>query len=143
MSRWTGEELRELVALWPTNSAKQIAILMHRPRSAVCGKAKRLRAEGLLPHGGRPKHFDVNPRTLKQRVSPKPRITTLPPPPPAVGDRLDMQTCALHELDDSRCHWPLGDLYQIAALFCGAASVPGRHYCAHHAQMARRDGSAN
>jgi len=25
MSRWTDEELRELVTLWPTNSASQIA----------------------------------------------------------------------------------------------------------------------
>ena len=49
--RWTDDELRELIALWPTNSAKQIAIRMHRPRSAICSKAKRLRAEGLLLDG--------------------------------------------------------------------------------------------
>jgi GcrA cell cycle regulator len=56
--RWTDDELRELVALWPTNSAKRIARRLHRPRSAICGKAKRLRAEGVLPDGVH-KHFDV------------------------------------------------------------------------------------
>ena len=60
MSRWTDEELRELVTLWPTNSASEIAKRLHRLRSAVRGKAARLRQEGLLP-SNLPKRFDVNP----------------------------------------------------------------------------------
>ena len=48
MSRWTDEELRELVTLWPTNSASQIAKRLHRLRSAIRSKAERLRQEGLL-----------------------------------------------------------------------------------------------
>ena len=59
MSRWTDEELRELVTLWPTHSASQIAKRLHRLRSAIRGKAVRLRQEGLLPPN-LPKHFDVN-----------------------------------------------------------------------------------
>ena len=39
MSRWTDQELRELVTLWPTNSASQIAKQLHRRRSAICRKA--------------------------------------------------------------------------------------------------------
>ena len=69
MSRWTDEELRELVTLWPTNSASQIGKRLHRLRSAISGKAKRLRQVGLLPPG-LPKHFDVNP---PKRLRPKPR----------------------------------------------------------------------
>jgi hypothetical protein len=49
MSRWTDEELRELVTLWPTNSASQIAKRLRRQRSAIRSKAERLRQEGLLP----------------------------------------------------------------------------------------------
>ena len=41
MSRWTAEELRELVTLWPMSTATQIAYRLHRPRAAICGKAKR------------------------------------------------------------------------------------------------------
>ena len=48
MSRWTDEELRELVTLWPTNSASQIAKQLHRRPSAICRKAERLCQEGLL-----------------------------------------------------------------------------------------------
>jgi len=32
--RWTDEELCELITLWPTHSAKEIAVKMGRPRSA-------------------------------------------------------------------------------------------------------------
>jgi hypothetical protein len=74
MSRWTDEELRELVTLWPTHSASQIAKRLHRLRSAIRGKAVRLRQEGLLPPN-LPKHFDVNPRS-----KPRPRIRAKPLP---------------------------------------------------------------
>ncbi len=62
MSRWTDEELRELVTLWPTNSASQIAKRLRRQRSAIRSKAERLRQEGLLPHNP-PQHFDANDST--------------------------------------------------------------------------------
>ena len=60
MSRWTDEELRELVTLWPTNSASQIAKQLRRRRSAICRKAERLWQEGLLPHNPA-QDFDVYP----------------------------------------------------------------------------------
>jgi GcrA cell cycle regulator len=69
MSRWTDEELRELVTLWPTNSASQIAKRLHRLRSAIRSKAEWLRQEGLLPPHNPPQHFDVNPP--KRRPRPK------------------------------------------------------------------------
>ena len=89
--RWTDDELRELVALWPTNSAKQIARRLHRPRSAICGKAKRLRAKGVLPDGVH-KHFDVVP--VKAR--PRPVRSTVKKPAPVLNDtvpHLEMQPC--------------------------------------------------
>ena len=57
MSRWTDEELRELVALWPMSTAAQIAYRLRRPRAAVCGKVQRLLREGLL-EGKNAKHTD-------------------------------------------------------------------------------------
>ena len=50
MSRWTDEELRELVTLWPTHSVSQLVERLHRPRWAIRSKAKRLRLDGLRPH---------------------------------------------------------------------------------------------
>jgi hypothetical protein len=78
---WTNEEIRELINLWPTNSASQIGRRLHRPRSAVCGKAMRLCAAGALASTG-PKHFNNNPRTPKpRRARAKRRMTPQPPPP--------------------------------------------------------------
>ena len=50
MSRWTDEELRELITLWPPHSVSQIVERLHRPRWAIRSKAKRLRLDGLSPH---------------------------------------------------------------------------------------------
>ena len=50
MSRWTDEELRELITLWPTHSVSQIVKRLHRPRWAIRSKAKRLRLDGTKPH---------------------------------------------------------------------------------------------
>jgi len=95
MNTWTDEETRELVTLWPTHSAMQIAIRMHRPRAAICAKANRLRRKGLLPDGE--KHFDLM-HPLHGRP---PQILPLPPPPP--DDRLAMRPCSLLDLNDRRC----------------------------------------
>jgi GcrA cell cycle regulator len=124
--RWTDDELRELVALWPTNSAKQIARRLHRPRSAICGKAKRLRAEGVLPDGVH-KHFDVVP--VKAR--PRPARSTAKKPAPVLKDtapHLEIQPCRLLELDNTRCRWPLGEV-PGPVLFCGGPTGRGCPYC--------------
>jgi hypothetical protein len=75
MSRWTDEELRELITLWPTNSVSQIAKRLRRQRSAIRSKAKRLRLDGLPPHN--PEHFGVNPQ---KRRPPQSKI--MPPKSP-------------------------------------------------------------
>ena len=62
MNAWTTEETITLVRLWSTHSASQIARQLQRPRSAIAGKAKRLRAEGRLPRNV-VKHFEINPVT--------------------------------------------------------------------------------
>ena len=132
MSRWTDEEISELVNLWPTSTAAQIAYRLHRPRAAICGKAKRLLQKGLL-QGKNAKH--PNPRRRRTRAHlPQIRIML---PPPQVDCSLAMQSCSILELDQTRCHWPLGEVNAIATEFCGGAAVPGRRYCPHHLRMAR------
>jgi hypothetical protein len=59
MSLWTDTETRELINLWPTASAAQIARRLHRPRYAVTAKATRLIRDGALRDVA--KHFKVNP----------------------------------------------------------------------------------
>jgi GcrA cell cycle regulator len=78
----------------------------------------RLREEGLLPPDG-----------------PKPPP---PPPPPAIDDTLAMRPCPISELDDTRCRWPLGDVYKGVRMFCGGKTVRDDRYCGHHLRLARR-----
>jgi hypothetical protein len=87
MSRWTDEELRELITLWPTNSASQIAKLLHRQRAAISRKAMLLRREGLLSPD-LPKHFEVDPA---KRSRSKPRMI-LATPPPNADDSITMRS---------------------------------------------------
>ena len=80
MSRWTDEELRELITLWPTHSVSQIVKRLRRQRSAIRSKAKRLCLDGLPPHN--PEYFDVNP---PKRRPPQSKIG--PPKSPLAPDR--------------------------------------------------------
>ena len=132
MRAWTDDEIRELVRLWPTNSAKQIARHLQRPRSSVSGKAKRLNLDGAQ------KHFEINPRQPCARP-PKMIVPPSPPPrpPPPDDGVLAMQPCSLAELDDTRCKWPLGDIEAVAVLFCGGVAVKGKQYCLYHLRIVR------
>ena len=135
MSDWTETETRELVTLWPTSSASQIAARLKRPRGSVTGKVQRLQQDGVLPRGV--KHFamPVQPRTIG-KVS---LTETFCPRPSPLDDSLAMQPCTIYELDATRCRWPLGEVHQAATQFCGGAATPGQRYCPHHWQMARAD----
>ena len=132
MSRWTDEELRELVTLWPTNSASQIAKRLQRPRWTIRSKAKRLRQEGRLPRNLL-KHFDVNPPMRRP-----PQNEIMSPKPP-----LEMRPCSVLELYATRCHWPLGGFHDVAVQFCGGAAALGHRYCRYHLGKVRGQGSVS
>jgi len=151
MSDWTEAETRELVRLWPKASAKQIAERLGRPRAAITGKASRLVRDGVLPPG-RAKRFAANAET-----SPHGGALSLPHgtanqplhvkhPNNALAKSMDtantltMRPCALAELDDGHCRWPLAETTEVAVLFCGGDAVPGRRYCSHHLRLAARSG---
>ena len=139
---WTDEEIRELITLWPTSSASQIASQLHRPRNAVVGKVKRLRQEGTLPRDAI-KHFAVKPARRRPK---RDRAAwggfqhgdENVGPTDAFAIPLSMQPCSIIELDDSRCRWPLGEVHRVATWFCGGAAVTDGPYCTHHLRMARR-----
>ena len=100
MSDWTNGEIGELVRLWPTASAAQIAKRLHRAVGAVSGKASRLRHEGLLPAGGVAKQYDVKPWRARSHLPLLRQLKSAPAkPPPVVDDGLDMRPCSILELD--------------------------------------------
>ena len=61
MTTWTDEEIGALVSMWPTHTVMQIANTLHRSYSAIRGKAKELRNEGLLEAKNVSKSRSINP----------------------------------------------------------------------------------
>ena len=141
MSAWSDSETDTLIRMWPKASAAQIASHLHRSRASVCRKAQWLRQNGLLPPDVE-KHFEVDPwwpggarPELRYRAADNSMPSLghrVPNPVPPDLEALQMRPCALAELDDGRCHWPLGRLEERATLFCGGVTEAGRRYCAHH-----------
>jgi GcrA cell cycle regulator len=125
---WTETEIRELITLWPTTSASQIARQLQRPRAAIAGKVKRLRDEGVLPRDA------INHCEAQAGPKRSPPVTLRPAP--ALDGTVP---CSILELDDSRCRWPLGEMHEVAVLFCGGVVETDGPYCAHHLWMARGD----
>ena len=140
MIPWTTQEIRLLIGLWPNASAAQISKRLNRSRGSVCGKAMRLRSDGVLPADVE-KHFEVNPAVQMRPNPAKTTVTSHIPAKPtlpvdATGPTSEMRRCSLIELEDGQCRWPLGTVAEVATLFCGGAVDPGRAYCGHHWRMA-------
>jgi GcrA cell cycle regulator len=139
---WTAQEISLLIGLWPTASAAQISKWLNRSRGSVCGKAVRLRSDGVLPAEVE-KHFEVNPAVQTRPGRAQAAVTsTLPAKPAPLVDATvpppEMRRCSLLlELDTGQCRWPLDEVHQVATLFCGSVAVKGQHYCQHQWRMAR------
>ena len=111
-----------------------------REAEASFAKAKRLSHDGLLPDGVE-KHFKVKPVPRPTRVGVEKMIMAKKPPSPfafnVIEPPLGMRPCSLLELNETDCHWPLGEAHEVAVLFCGASKGPGFPYCGHHLRMAQ------
>ena len=46
------------------------------------------------------------------------------------------QRCTLLELNEEKCHWPIGDPGQPDFFFCGGQAITGLPYCAYHSRVA-------
>ena len=144
MIPWTAQEISLLIGLWPTASAAQISKWLNRSRGSVCGKAMRLRSDGVLP-AELEKHFEVNPAV---QTRPGFRQETGDVSQSGKADATDRchraaaGNAALLAARTRRRSMPLAARRRAPGrdeLFCGGDAVPGRCYCAHHLRMARCD----
>lgn len=145
--QWTDEKQHFVRRLWPTHSASAIVAKFcfefREPcnRNMVIGIVHRMqRKKGLEKKG-----TGILPRVNTRTTRPKRDKTMQMPPPPAPSFKPknypmptapNMQPCPIIELDHTRCHWPLGEMLEVATLFCGAAAADGWPYCPHHTRMA-------
>jgi GcrA cell cycle regulator len=107
---WTQETIEELTRLWDAGfSTSEIGKRIGVSKNAVVGKAHRL---GLISR----------PSPIKRTAPPPPVISAAPKTYAQPGGRT--------------CSWPIGDPRKPGFAFCSEHALPGKPYCAQHAQMA-------
>jgi GcrA cell cycle regulator len=132
---WTANAIQVVKDLWGKQSAGEIArIIGHPSRSAVCGKANRLglcrplsdlRVERLLKRKGK------EPRKRPEIT----RVVRPQHPPDITAAAPEMKPCALLDLAETRCRWPLWTDAVPERLYCGAVSTARSTYCRYHMQL--------
>lgn len=148
---WTDDRVEQLKKLWESGlSASQIAAeLGNVTRNAVIGKVHRLGLSGRAksPSTTTPRPRKARPAPHMVRVArPVSRGNTalatafeaeVEPDPIAVDNVVPMaQRLTLLQLNESTCHWPIGDPSSSDFYFCGGRALQSLPYCAHHSRIA-------
>lgn len=152
---WGEEQIESLKTLWAEgHTASHIAARMGFTRNSVLGKVHRL---GLPPRAvdirqrvpewksmtraERQARNEAQARLRKAKRAmaasgrafiPPPRIEPTPVIAAPFILALETQPCSLFELNDDRCHFPIGEPGESGFHFCGAASKAESSYCQHH-----------
>ena len=151
MQTWTDDRVELLKKLWADGlSASQIAgELGGITRNAVIGKVHRLGLSGRAkaPSSSMPRQR--KPRAPSMYRAPRPMMRgntalAMPaydyeaePEPELLENIIPIgQRCTLLELDNEKCHWPIGDPGQPDFFFCGGKTGAGTPYCGYHARIA-------
>src|SRR5205814_1791123 len=149
---WTDERVESLKKLWSDGlSASQIAgELGGITRNAVIGKVHRLGLSGRAkaPSSSVPRQRKPRAPSMFRASRPMMRGNTALAHMPAYDYEPDSepepieniipigQRCTLLELDQEKCHWPIGDPGQPDFFFCGGKTTTGTPYCGYHGRVA-------
>ena len=152
LQTWTDERVELLKKLWGDGlSASQIAgELGGITRNAVIGKVHRLGLSGRAKAPSSSVPRQRKPRAPSMYRAPRPMMrgnTALahmpaydyeaePDPEPIENIIPIGQRCSLLELDQEKCHWPIGDPGQPDFFFCGGKTNAGTPYCGYHGRVA-------
>ena len=153
---WTDDRVEQLKKLWEAGlSASQIAAeLGNVTRNAVIGKVHRLGLSGRAksPSSSAPRQRKARPAQQMVRINrPVSRGNTAlahafeveaEPDLIAYDNVVPMsQRLNLLELNESTCHWPVGDPSSADFFFCGGKALNSLPYCAHHSRVAYQPAS--
>ena len=155
---WTEERVELLTKLWADGlSASQIAgELGGITRNAVIGKVHRLKLSGRAksPSSSAPRQRKPRAPSAFVRSSTRPMSRGNTALATHAYSYLDVameaepelqlidnvipigQRCSIMELNDAKCHWPVGDPGTSEFYFCGGNSIAGRPYCVPHCRIA-------
>ena len=150
---WTDERVELLKKLWSDGlSASQIAAeLGGISRNSVIGKVHRLGLSGRAksPSASLPRQRKPRAQGQMMRIA-RPSIrgntalaplhlyeTDLEPEPEHIENIIPIgQRCSILELNESKCHWPIGDPSASDFFFCGGKTIEGLPYCGYHSRVA-------
>lgn len=138
---WNQERTEYLIQNWAGKSASQIANVLGCSRSAVIGRAWRLR----MPSKGPSERTEIYGPFLPRprRKSPRPRVRIMTEKYFVIksqevpATQPDNSPVGLLDLESHHCRYPVGhsDVDGLA-LFCGAPKWDGLEpYCAFHGRM--------
>ena len=146
---WTDERVELLKKLWADGlSASQVAgELGGITRNAVIGKVHRLGLSGRAKSASSSAPRARKPRSHMMRVQ---RTMSRGNTALALAYEMEQETepemieniipigqrCTLLELDQEKCHWPIGDPGQPDFYFCGGKTNAGTPYCGYHGRVA-------
>ena len=148
---WTDDRVELLKKLWADGlSASQIAgELGGITRNAVIGKVHRLGLSGRAKAPSSSVPRQRKPRAPSMYRAPRqmmrgntalamPAYDYDPEPEPELLENIIPigQRCTLLELDQEKCHWPIGDPGQPDFFFCGGKTNAGTPYCGYHGRVA-------
>jgi GcrA cell cycle regulator len=142
---WTAERIEQLRHHVVTGlTCSEIAAEIGVSRNAVIGKIHRLGLSTGRPAGAPAQ--SCPPRASRPRAPSQRRLlqlVCLQTPdggaPIALGARVEsVHPCALTELAERTCRWPLGDPMSANFAYCGNEAFNGFTYCVGHARMAYR-----
>jgi len=155
---WTDDRVELLKKLWSDGlSASQIAAeLGGISRNSVIGKVHRLGLSGRAksPSSSVPRQRKPRPHSHMIRISrggvrgnnalaPLHAFEAEAEPEPELIDNVIpiAQRCTILELNDAKCHWPIGDPSAADFFFCGGKTIEGLPYCGHHSRVAYQPAS--
>jgi GcrA cell cycle regulator len=150
---WNDERVELLKRLWSEGlSASQIAgELGGITRNAVIGKVHRLGLSGRakapsssVPRPRKPRAASQMFRPARPMVRGNTALAAQPNYDYDVEPEVEFvenvipigQRCTLLELNDEKCHWPVGDPGQPDFYFCGGKTNTGTPYCGYHGRVA-------
>ena len=154
LQTWTDDRVELLKKLWGDGlSASQIAgELGGITRNAVIGKVHRLGLSGRAkaPSSAMPRPRKPRPPSQMFRAPQRPMmrgntaLATMPsydydpePEPEVIENIIPMgQRCTLLQLNDDKCHWPIGDPGSTEFFFCGGKPIDSLPYCSYHSRLA-------
>jgi GcrA cell cycle regulator len=130
-SHWSEESITTLKSLWGTMPASWIAKRMGITKGMVIGKADRLNLRS-VDRGRMQSMVMRNGKTDKVLTVPSPRKPKRTKPMQSA--EIEMKLISIVELDETTCHWPVGDPQDWDNFrYCGLhKTMEAGPYCPHH-----------